>query len=84
MIVQYRSYGCKGRTDWYQADIDDAKQYFKHLVNDANRILTWFEVDKNDGFIWHWNRSSGWSKFKKIDFAERKRKFREQLLACFS
>ena len=83
MIVQYRSYGCNGRTAWYQADIEDAKKYFRSLVNDSNRMLTWFELDKNDGVIWHWNRN-GWTKFNKIDFKERKRKFREHMLACFS
>ena len=72
VIYRYREYST-GRLGWYQADIDDAKDCFDAISKDH---LIWFEIDKGDGFIWHWSFAGGWCKFKKLT-KEQQRKQRE-------
>lgn len=79
VLYRYREYNT-GRLGWYQADIADVKQCFAALGEDR---LIWFEVDKGDGFIWHWSFVGGWSKFKKLTEAEQRKQREAALSAVF-
>ena len=79
VTYRYREYNT-GRLGWYQADIADVKQCFAALGEDK---LVWFEIDKGDGFIWHWSFTSGWSKFKKLTAAEQRKKREHALTQVF-
>ena len=79
VIYRYREYNT-GRLGWYQADIDDAKDCFDAIGKDH---LIWFEIDKGDGFIWHWSFVGGWCKFKKLTKAEQRKKREDSLTEVF-